>query len=73
MNKSNIIQKLVKNYFIYFELTIKLFNIPKKINSISELKKIKRSLKIKNIPNEIFVNDDNDLTLFKYDLNKIKL
>ena len=78
MKKSNEIKKKFKNYFIYFEPTIKskVFIIPKNINSMPELKKVKKSLKFNYNPkkyvNEIFVIDVNDLILFKYDLN-IKL
>ena len=79
LKKLNVIKKIVKNYFIYIESTIKSkeVNIPKEINSMAELKKDKRSLKSNYIPknyvNVIFINDEIDLIKFKYFLNKIKL
>ena len=81
MKKSNEIKKILKNYFIYlyFKTTIKskAYIILKEINSMSELKKIKKILNInynlQKYINEIFVNDYNDLILFKYDLSKMKL
>ena len=78
LKKSNEIKKKFKNYFIYFEPTIKskVFIIPKNINSMPELKKVKKSLKFNYNPkkyvNAIFVIDVNDLILFKYELNKKK-
>ena len=75
-NKSNEIKKKFKNYFIYFEPIIKSkeFIIIKEIISIPELKKDKKNLKINYNTKKyaIFVNDDNYLVLYKYDLNKIK-